>query len=68
MLASALESDWVKLLEDIGLWIPSFVNNYEINNRPENASEYGNILLCNTDIFVEIWQSCALLNGFNWNI
>ncbi|PKU69492.1 uncharacterized protein LOC110101555 isoform X1 [Dendrobium catenatum] len=40
MLASALESDWVKLLEDIGLWIPSIVKNYEINDRPENATEY----------------------------
>lgn len=39
MLQSALESDWVKFFDDIGLWIPFVVENYEIKDRPENATE-----------------------------
>ncbi|PKA49144.1 hypothetical protein AXF42_Ash010829 [Apostasia shenzhenica] len=40
ILARALESDRKKFLEDIGLWIPSETNNYEINDNPENATEF----------------------------
>lgn len=39
MLKKALKSDWFRLLEDIGFWMPAKVNNTEINDKPENAPE-----------------------------
>lgn len=39
ILKGALESDWHRLSEDIGLWIPVDVINNEINDKPENGQE-----------------------------
>jgi len=41
MLERALKFDWLRLLEDIGFWMPANVNNTEIDNKPENAQELG---------------------------
>ncbi|XP_020277214.1 uncharacterized protein LOC109851481 [Asparagus officinalis] len=39
MLRRALEFDWLKLLEEIGFWMPANVNNTEIDDKPENTKE-----------------------------
>lgn len=39
ILKKALKSDWPRLLEDIGFWMPSNVNNTEVDDKPENAQE-----------------------------
>ncbi|KAJ0975956.1 hypothetical protein J5N97_017921 [Dioscorea zingiberensis] len=39
MLEKALKSDWVMLLEDIGLWMPADVINKDNNDKPENEPE-----------------------------
>ncbi|CAA6659446.1 unnamed protein product [Spirodela intermedia] len=38
-LKRAFESDWLMLLEDIGLWIPVEVVNKEIDDKPEDEEE-----------------------------
>ncbi|XP_078433303.1 dimethylallyl, adenosine tRNA methylthiotransferase [Wolffia australiana] len=38
-LKNAFESDWLTLLENIGVWIPIEVVNKEINDKPENADD-----------------------------
>ncbi|MQL84876.1 hypothetical protein Taro_017395 [Colocasia esculenta] len=38
-LKRAIESDWLMLLEEVGLWIPAEVVNKEINDKPENEQE-----------------------------
>ncbi|MQM05312.1 hypothetical protein Taro_038125 [Colocasia esculenta] len=35
-LKRAIESDWLMLLEEVGLWIPAEVVNKEIDDKPEN--------------------------------
>ena len=37
----AFESDWLVLLEDIGVWIPIEVVNKEIMDKPEGVEEPG---------------------------
>jgi len=41
VLKRALKFDWLRLLEDIGFWMPANVNNTEIDDKPENAQELG---------------------------
>ena len=49
ILARALESDWSRLSEDIGLWIPVDVDVEEHDDKPEGESEFGNYqYLCST--------------------
>ncbi|MQM03275.1 hypothetical protein Taro_036049 [Colocasia esculenta] len=38
-LKRAIESDWLMLLEEVGLWIPAEVVNKEIDDKPENEQE-----------------------------
>ncbi|GFS33215.1 hypothetical protein Acr_00g0027100 [Actinidia rufa] len=40
ILARALESDWSRLSEDIGLWIPVDVNVEEHDDKPEGEAEF----------------------------
>ncbi|XP_057468829.1 uncharacterized protein LOC130758029 [Actinidia eriantha] len=40
MLARALESDWSRLSEDIGLWIPVDVKVEEHDDKPEGEAEF----------------------------
>ncbi|KAL3845177.1 hypothetical protein ACJIZ3_002580 [Penstemon smallii] len=39
VVASALSSDWPKLSEDIGLWIPVEINNKEHDDKPQGEEE-----------------------------
>lgn len=39
ILEKALESNWLMLLEDIGLWMPADVVNKDNNNKPDNEPE-----------------------------
>ena len=41
ILEKALESNWLMLLEDIGLWMPADVVNKDNNNKPDNEPELG---------------------------
>ncbi|KAG0471278.1 hypothetical protein HPP92_015824 [Vanilla planifolia] len=40
ILESTLILDWVKVFEDIGLWIPLHVYNYEAQDKPENETDF----------------------------
>ncbi|MQL68312.1 hypothetical protein Taro_000560, partial [Colocasia esculenta] len=40
-LKRAIESDWLMLLEEVGLWIPAEVVNKEIDDKPEKEQEPG---------------------------
>uniref|UniRef100_A0A5B6YQA8 Apple domain-containing protein n=1 Tax=Davidia involucrata TaxID=16924 RepID=A0A5B6YQA8_DAVIN len=40
MLARALKSNWAKLSEEIGLWMPVEIVNEEHNDKPEGAEEF----------------------------
>ncbi|EOY14516.1 hypothetical protein QUC31_000066 [Theobroma cacao] len=39
MLVKTLESSWAMLLEDIGLWIPTEINNKEHDDKPEGVED-----------------------------
>ncbi|XVE94866.1 hypothetical protein REPUB_Repub02eG0046700 [Reevesia pubescens] len=39
MLIKVLESNWTVLLEDIGLWIPTKINNQEHDDKPEGVED-----------------------------
>ncbi|KAA8537734.1 hypothetical protein F0562_027276 [Nyssa sinensis] len=40
MLTRALDSNWAKLSEEIGLWIPLEIINQEHDDKPEGATEF----------------------------
>lgn len=45
VLAKALKSNWAKLSEDIGLWIPVEVINKEHDDKPEGEEEFDSEIL-----------------------
>lgn len=44
MLIRELESNWPRLLEAIGLWMPDDVIHIEHNDKPENEPDFGNVV------------------------
>lgn len=49
MLVKTLESSWAMLLEDIGLWIPTEINNKEHDDKPEGVEDTGNYSISPVD-------------------
>ncbi|MQL80491.1 hypothetical protein Taro_012938 [Colocasia esculenta] len=49
-LKRAIESGWLMLLEEVGLWIPAEVVNKEIDDKLENEQEPG--------IFITLTPNC----------
>ena len=66
MLARALEFDWSRLSEEIGLWIPVEIHNAEHFDKPEGEPDFGNNLQFH--VFLQTSLTCPDLECKYLNI